>query len=91
MEETPKQRRVVLCRGRYCNLNRRANKLYKLLKPMVKKINGDSDPPRIVLESATCLSMCGAGPNCILYPEDIAFHYLDEESLKRMVDEHLRD
>ncbi len=58
---------------------------------MVDEINGDSDPPRIVLEGANCLSMCGAGPNCILYPEDVVFHHLDEESLKRMVDEHLRD
>jgi (2Fe-2S) ferredoxin len=85
------RKRVVLCRGQYCNMSGRADKLYRLLQSMIDDLNGGEYPPRIKLENANCLDMCGAGPNCIIYPENIVCNHLDEESLKRIVDEHLTD
>lgn len=92
MSETPipNRKRVVLCRGQFCNESRRADKLYALLQPLLDDINGGDYPPRVRLETATCLSMCGAGPNLIIYPDKIECHWVDEAALRRIVDDHLR-
>jgi (2Fe-2S) ferredoxin len=82
-------KRVVLCRGQYCNMDRRADKLYALLDPMIQEMNGDAYPPRIRLTTANCLSMCGAGPNCIVYPEGQVFNGLNAEKLVQMVEQYL--
>ncbi len=84
------RKRIVLCRGQYCNLDRRADKLYKQLQPLIDDINGGDYPLRIKLETANCLSMCGAGPNCLVEPGDLAFNRLDADELRRIVDEYLR-
>lgn len=81
--------RVVLCMGEYCNLGRRADTLYKRLVPMVAELNGDHYPPCIKLETARCLSMCGYGPNLVIYPEDQVFNKLDEATLETAVRAHL--
>lgn len=88
MSDMPK--RVVLCRGQYCNMDRRADKLYALLDPMIQVLNSETYPPRIRLTTANCLSMCGAGPNCIIYPEGEMFHQLNAETLVEMVEDFLR-
>jgi (2Fe-2S) ferredoxin len=75
--------------GEFCNLGRRADKLYKKLQPLVAEMNRDTRPPCIKLETATCLSMCGQGPNLVIYPEDIAFNKLDEATLEQAIREHL--
>ncbi|MBZ0296909.1 MAG: (2Fe-2S) ferredoxin domain-containing protein [Anaerolineae bacterium] len=87
--EKPKRKRVVLCMGAYCNMDRRAKKLYPRLQALVDELNGDTYPPPIKLEIATCLSMCGAGPNLMIYPEALAFNDLDEATLERIVKDHL--
>ncbi len=40
-------------------------------------------------EIANCLSMCGAGPNLIVYPDEAEYHHLDIEVLERVITEHL--
>lgn len=86
----PQRKRIVLCRGQYCNLGRRADALYRHLQPLLDEINGLDYPPRVKLEFASCLDMCGAGPNLIVYPEGIVCNDVDEVALDRIVDEHLR-
>lgn len=89
-ELKPRSRhRVVLCMGEYCNLGRRADKLYKTLQPLITEMNGGTYPPCIKLETARCLSMCGQGPNLVIYPEDAAFNQLDEVTLEQIIREHL--
>jgi (2Fe-2S) ferredoxin len=92
---TPKKRRIVLCMGEFCNMDRRAVKLLPKLQTMIDELNqqnaGHPERPFLKLETANCLSMCGAGPNCVIYPEDIVTNGLNEEKLSRMVDEHLRN
>lgn len=86
----PSKKRIVLCRGQFCNMSRRADKLYKRLETLLVEVNGDEYPPPVKVEIATCLDMCGAGPNMILYPDGIAFHHLDEAALEAIVAEHLK-
>lgn len=90
MEETIKRQRVVLCRGQYCNLDRRADKLYNQLQTLLTEINGDSYPPRVKIEIANCLSMCGAGPNLIIYPDKTVCNRVDDQELARIVEEYLK-
>lgn len=82
--------RIVLCRGQYCNLGRRSDTLYKRLDEMVRDLNGDAYPPRIKLETANCLSMCGAGPNLIIYPDGLVCNHTDDKVLAQVVEPHLR-
>ena len=84
---SPKRKRVVVCRGQYCNMGRRADKLLKRLEVMVDEINGDQYPKPIKLEIANCLSMCGAGPNIVIYPEGIICNGVDEAKLETIVKE----
>jgi NADH:ubiquinone oxidoreductase subunit E len=81
MSDTPATRtRIVLCMGEYCNLGRRAEKLYRLIEPQVSAINAGyalNERP-LKLETARCLSMCAIGPNCVIYPQDEVFNKLDE-------------
>jgi (2Fe-2S) ferredoxin len=90
MDPTVRKRRVVLCMGEYCNLGRRADRLWRILEPAVAELNGDARPPCIKLERATCLSMCAIGPNLVLYPEDRAFSELDEAALRQIITDELR-
>ncbi|HLV36912.1 MAG TPA: (2Fe-2S) ferredoxin domain-containing protein [Spirillospora sp.] len=89
MTETPKRRRVVLCMGQYCSMGGRAKQLYRLLEAQVAEINGDQFPGPVKLETANCLSMCGAGPNLMLYPEARAVNELDEEKLNSIIQQYL--
>jgi (2Fe-2S) ferredoxin len=89
--DQPRRRlRIVLCRGQYCNIGRRADKLYQRLETAVAEANDGVYPPRIKLEVANCLDMCGAGPNLILYPDHIIYNHVDEVLLERII-ERLKD
>lgn len=86
----PGRKRIVLCRGQYCNMSRRADVLYKKLETLVDEIDGDSYPKPVKLETANCLDMCGAGPNLIIYPEGTVCNGVTEALLDEIVDEHVR-
>lgn len=91
MDGNPKQRvRIVVCRGQYCNLSRRADKLLKRLEPLVDALNGDQYPKPVKLEIANCLSMCGAGPNIVIYPVGVVCNAVDETMLDQIVDNYVR-
>ena len=87
---SPKRKRVVVCRGQYCNMGRRADKLLKRLEIVVDAINGDQYPKPVKLEIANCLSMCGAGPNIVIYPEGVICNGVDETILETIVNEHVK-
>ena len=86
----PQKRRVVLCLGEYCNLGRRADKLWRILEPAVAGLNGDARPPCLKLERANCLSLCALGPNLVIYPEDLVFSKLDEAQVREIIARELR-
>jgi (2Fe-2S) ferredoxin len=86
----PRRTRIVLCRGQYCNMSRRADKLYKRLEVLVDDINGDQYPKPVKLEIASCLDMCGAGPNLVIYPDGIVCNGVEENMLDQIVTEHVK-
>jgi len=90
MNTPPRRHRVVLCRGEYCNLGRRSDKLYPTLKQLVDEINADPSLVPCKLETANCLSLCGRGPNLIVYPEDAEFNALNDATLNTAVRDCLR-
>ena len=88
---SPKRKRVVVCRGQYCNMGRRADKLLKRLEVLVDDINGDQYPKPVKLEIANCLSMCGAGPNIVIYPEGVICNGVDESTMEKILEAYVRD
>ena len=86
-EHLPRRKRIVLCMGEFCNMSRRADQLYKQLQPCVAEANASG--ANLKLETARCLSMCGAGPNLVIYPDDLVFNKLDETKLAALMREHL--
>jgi (2Fe-2S) ferredoxin len=90
MSDSALRQRIVLCRGQYCNLGQRADKLCQRLEAALVEINGDQYPRPIKLETANCLSMCGAGPNLVLYPEGKVFCHVDETTLVEFIKTHLK-
>jgi len=81
------RRRIVLCMGEYCNLSRRADKLYRQLEPLVAEANARG--ANLKLETARCLNMCGAGPNLVIYPDALVCNQMDEQKLAALVREYL--
>jgi (2Fe-2S) ferredoxin len=43
----------------------------------------------VLWETATCLDMCGAGPNLIIYPDEIVHNALDLDTLNHILDDVL--
>lgn len=73
----PQKKRVVLCRGQYCNMDRRADAILKVLEPQIDALNDAAGWRCAKLETANCLGMCGLGPNLVIYPEDVVFDRLN--------------
>lgn len=85
-------KRIVLCMGPYCNASGRAEPLADRLKAEL----GDPCPAFMAhgadhWEIANCLSMCGGGPNLIVYPAGEEYHYLDQAALEDALAAHLGD
>jgi (2Fe-2S) ferredoxin len=89
-EPLPRRVRIVLCMGEYCNMGRRADAIFRVLNPLVNEHNRDLPrSARVRFETARCLSMCGKGPNCVVYPDDRAYSRLDPESALEIAREYL--
>lgn len=86
----PKRKRLVVCRGQFCNMGRRADKLLKRLEVAVEEVNGGLYPKPLKPEIASCLSMCGAGPNMVIYPEGVVYNGVDEAMLETIIRDHLK-
>ena len=78
----------MLCMGAFCNMSGRAKPLYRELETAVNEMNdGDMFAGPLKLEVANCLSMCGVGPNLMLYPQAQAVNELDMEKLVQVLAE----
>lgn len=80
------KKRIVLCMGQYCNRSGQAEPLYARLEALL----GERGPAWLAKgpvrwEIATCLSMCGGGPNLIVYPGETVYNHLDLDTLDRVV------
>ena len=72
-------------------MGRRADKLFQRLETLIDDINGDQYPKPVKLEIANCLSMCGAGPNLMIYPDGVACNGVEEAMLEEIVNQYLRE
>src|SRR5688572_10041562 len=82
--------RIVLCRGEFCNLGRRADILHKRLQEAVNEANTACATPCVSLRTANCLSMCGAGPNMVVHPEDDVYNRLDPATLEGVIEKYVK-
>lgn len=81
-----------MCKGPYCNANHRAEKNAEILIPILDELNAGDVTQRLTLSFSGCMSMCGAGPNWIIPPDEIICHHVnDAAEIQRIVDEYLRD
>ncbi len=92
MADSKPKKRLVLCMGQYCNHAGQAEPLYERLRDEL----GDPCPAfmargPVSWETASCLDMCGGGPNMVIYPGEIWYNQLDLETLERAIREHIRD
>lgn len=71
-------------------MSRRADAILKVLEPQIDALNGDAYPRPIKLEIANCLSMCGAGPNVVIYPASIVLNEVTPEQIETIVREHVQ-
>lgn len=91
-ESTSKRTRIVLCMGAHCNAGGQAQPLYDYLRARF----GDLVPAFMARgpvhwETANCLSMCGGGPNCVIYPDEAWSHRTNLATLKPFIDAHVPD
>lgn len=71
-------------------MSRRADAILKVLEPQIDALNGDAYPRPIKLEIANCLSMCGAGPNVVIYPTPVVLNEVTPEQIETIVREHVQ-
>ena len=78
--------------GQYCNNRRQAEPLYDHLTARLGELGPSwgAPPKPLKWEIANCLSMCGAGPNVLIYPDGTAYHHVDDAALEAIVNDLLR-
>jgi (2Fe-2S) ferredoxin len=84
------RKRLVLCMGEFCSQGGRAAALYERLQERLgDPVPGYMATGPVAWEVASCLEMCGGGPNLIIYPDDIIYNQLDVATLDRVLTELL--
>ena len=81
--------RLVLCKGKTCNANGDAEPLYAR---MVEALGEPSDfrcKKHVRWEIANCLSLCGSGPNLMLFPEFKHYDRTNPKKLEKIIQEFI--
>lgn len=87
----PYARHILLCHGRYCDPAGKAEALYRRLPALLGELGNYDNPCRVKRGLTQCLGVCSGGPLLVVYPDGIWYHYVDEELLERIVEQHLLD
>jgi (2Fe-2S) ferredoxin len=77
--------RLVVCMGRHCNANGKAEPLYERLRAELGEPADFRTRKPIRWERASCLGQCDIGPNCVFYPDGIWFHQLTPADLDEVI------
>jgi (2Fe-2S) ferredoxin len=85
------QRHIFLCTGGDCAPEEDQLKSWGFLKARLKELDlVDTEVDGGVFRSkAGCLRVCTEGPIAVVYPEGTWYRHCDEESLERIIQEHL--
>lgn len=93
MNEPPKMsayaRHILICTGRFCDPNGKAAALYNRLPTLLGELGDYDNPQRVKRGTTACLGVCAGGPLLVIYPDGVWYHHVDQDLLKRIVDEHL--
>lgn len=76
---------IMICTGPYCSANKRAKTNIEKLRRLLDETGADT----VSIETTGCMSMCGAGPNVVICPDEIIYHHVDEDVVKDIVRTHL--
>ena len=87
----PYARHVLICTGRFCDPEGKADRLYRHLANLLGDLGDYDNPERVKRGVTPCLGVCTGGPLLVVYPDGIWYHHVDDMVLQRIVDEHLRD
>ena len=90
-------RHIFLCTGGDCAPEEEQMKAWNFLKTrltelgMVDAVDSEGDRHRseVFRSKAGCLRVCTEGPIAVVYPEGTWYRHCDEESLERIIQEHL--
>ena len=87
----PYRHHVLVCTGGFCSPNRGGRELYALLPELLDEADLLFGPNRVKRGEVPCLGVCGGGPIVVVYPEGIWYGGVTRDSLKRIVNEHLKN
>ena len=86
----PYKRHIFICNGKYCDPRGDADELYEKLTQLLGDLGNYNNPERVKRGLTPCLGVCVNGPLLVVYPDGIWYDFVDEDLLKRIVEEHLR-
>ncbi len=83
------KRHIFLCTGGDCAPEEEQLKAWKFLKRRLAELGLVDEEGAVFRSKADCLRVCTEGPVAVVYPEGTWYRHCDEESLERIIQEHL--
>jgi (2Fe-2S) ferredoxin len=74
--------------GQACCADKGAVAMRDYAKARVKQL-GLAGPGKVRINQAGCLDRCAQGPNIVVYPEGIWYHYANQQDIDEIIDQHL--
>jgi len=74
--------------GQACCADKGAVAMRDYAKTRVKQL-GLAGPGKVRINQAGCLDRCAQGPNIVVYPEGIWYHYANQQDIDEIIDQHL--
>lgn len=83
------KRHIFLCTGGDCAPEEEQAKAWAFLKTRLKDLGLVDEEGGVFRSKASCLRVCTEGPIAVVYPEGTWYRHCDEQSLERIIQEHL--
>jgi len=83
------RRHIFLCTGGDCASSEVQGQAWSFLKKRLAELGLVDGDAAVFRSKADCLRVCTEGPVAVVYPEGTWYRHCDEESLERIIQEHL--